>query len=157
MKLTKLLCMTLLLFFGMISVSCDQKPKEAPATPEAPAAPEAPASPKATEPYTVSEAMNPLNVYRDKTKVFADSLNVQMYELILNPGDSIGLHAHLDHTIYVLEGGTVTIWVNGTEQKEVSFKTGQGWLGAPLTDAAKNTGDKRIRILITEIFRPRMQ
>jgi len=80
-----------------------------------------------------------------------------MYELILNPGDSIGLHAHLDHTIYVLEGGTATIWVNGTEQKEVSFKTGQGWLGAPLTDAAKNTGDKRIRILITEIFRPRMQ
>ena len=154
MKLSNLLCVTLLLFFGMISVSCEQKPKEAPAAPEAP---EAPATVEATETYTVDEALNPLNVYRDKTKVFADSLNVQMYELILNPGDSIGLHAHLDHTIYVLEGVTGTIWVNGTEQQEVSFIAGQGWLGGPLTDAAKNTGDTRLRILITEIFRPRMQ
>ena len=153
MKLTKLLCMTLLLFIGMSSVSCEQKPKETPATPEAPAAPEAPAM----EPYTVDEALNPLNVYRDKTKVFADSLNVQMYELTLNPGDSIGLHAHLDHTIYVLEGGTGTIWVNGKEKREVNFVAGQGWLGGPLTDAAKNTGDTTMRILITEIFRPRMQ
>ena len=154
MKLTNLLCMTLLLFFGMISVSCEQKPKEAP---EAPAAPKVPASPEIAEVYTVDEAMNPLNVYRDKTKVYADSLNVQLYELILNPGDSIGLHAHLDHTIYVLEGGTATIWVNGTDPKEVKFTAGQGWLGGPLTDAAKNTGDTRLRILITEIFRPRMQ
>ena len=154
MKLTKLLCMTLVLFFAITSVSCEQKPKEAPAPPETP---EAPAAPEATEPYTVDEAMNPLNVYRDKTKVFADSLNVQMYELILEPGDSLGLHSHLDHTIYVLEGGTGTIWVGGEEKREVSFVAGQGWLSGPLTDAAKNTGDTRIRVLITEVFRPRMQ
>jgi len=154
MKRTKLLYITLLLFFGMIGVSCEQKPKEAPAAPEAP---EAPSTPEITEIYTVDEAMNPLNVYRDKTKVFADSLNVQLYELILEPGDSIGLHSHLDHTIYVLEGGTGTIWVGGKEQREVTFTAGQGWLGGPLTDAAKNTGDTRLRILITEIFRPRMQ
>ncbi len=157
MKLSKLLCLTLLLFFGMIIVSCEQKPKEAPEAPEAPAEPEAPATVEPTEVYTVDEALNPLNVYGDKTKIFADSLNVQMYELILKPGDSIGLHAHLDHTIYVLEGGTGTIWVNGTEQKEIVFTAGEGWLGGPLTDAAKNTGDTTLRILITEILRPRME
>ena len=106
MKLAKLLSLTLLLFIGMTSVNCEQKPKEAPAAPEAP---EAPQAPQITEVYTVDDALNPLNVYRDKTKIFADSLNVQMYELILEPGDSIGLHAHLDHTIYVLEGGTGTV------------------------------------------------
>ncbi len=146
--------MTLALLFAITSVSCEQKTKEAPAPPEAPAAPEAM---EATEPYTVDEAMNPLNVYRDKTNVFADSLNVQLYELILEPGDSIGLHSHLDHTIYVLEGGTGTIWAGGKDPQEVKFVAGQGWLGGPLTDAAKNTGDTRIRVLITEIFRPRMQ
>ena len=154
MKLTKLLCMTLVLLFAITSVSCEQKPKEAPAPPEAP---EAPAMPEISETYTVDEAMNPLNVYRDKTNVFADSLNVQLYELILEPGDSIGLHSHLDHTIYVLEGGTGTIWAGGKDPQEVNFVAGQGWLGGPLTDAAKNTGDTRIRVLITEIYRPRMQ
>jgi quercetin dioxygenase-like cupin family protein len=154
MKLNNLFCMALLLFLGMITVSCEQKPKAPPPPPEAPAEPEAP---QITEVYTVDEAMNPLNVYRDKTKVFADSLNVQLYELTLEPGDSIGLHSHLDHTIYVLEGGTGTIWVGGKEQREMSFTAGQGWLGGPLNDAAKNTGDTRIRLLITEIYRPRMQ
>ena len=154
MKLTKLLCLTFLCVIGMSIVSCEQKPKDPPPPPEAPAAPEAP---QITEVYTVDKAMNPLNVYRDKTKVYADSLNVQLYELILEPGDSIGLHSHLDHSIYVLEGGTATIWVGGTEPKEMSFTAGQGWLGGPLTDAAKNTGDTRIRLVITEIFRPRMQ
>lgn len=146
--------MTLLLLFAITSVSCEQKPKKAPAPPEAP---EAPAAPEITEIYTVDEALNPLNVYRDNTKVFADSLNVQMYELILEPGDSIGLHSHLDHTIYVLEGGTGTVWVGGKEPREMSFTAGQGWLGGPLTDAAKNTGDTRLRLVITEIYRPRMQ
>lgn len=154
MKRTKLLCITLVLLFAINSLSCEEKPKEAPAPPETPAAPQAM---EVTEPYTVDEAMNPLNVYRDKTKVFADSLNVQLYELILEPGDSIGLHSHLDHTIYVLEGGTGTIWAGGKEPKVINFIAGQGWLGGPLTDAAKNTGDTRIRVLITEIFRPRMQ
>ena len=154
MKLTNLLCMTLLLLFGMTSISCEQKPKAPPPPPEAPAEPEAP---QITEVYTVDEAMNPLNVYRDKTKIFADSLNVQLYELTLKPGDSIGLHAHLDHYIYVLEGGTATVWVGGTDPQEMTFTAGQGWLGGPLTDAAKNTGDTTIRLLITEIFRPRMQ
>lgn len=160
MKLNKLFPLALVLFLCAMTVSCEQKPKEAPAPPEAPAAPEAPATTAAseiTERYTVDEAMNPLNVYRDKTNVFADTLNVQMYELILNPGDSIGLHAHLDHAVYVLEGGSATLWVNGTEKKEVTFVAGQGWLGGPLVDAAKNTGDTRFRLLITEIFRPRMQ
>ena len=142
------------MFFGMTSVSCEQKTKEAPAPPEAP---EAPAMPEISETYTVDEAMNPLNVYRDKTKVYADSLNVQLYELILEPGDSIALHAHLDHAIYVLEGGTATIWVNGTDPQEMNFTTGQAWLSGPLKDAAKNTGDTRLRLLITEIFRPRME
>lgn len=163
MKRIKLFPLTLVLFLFAMTVSCEQQPKEAPAPPESPAAPEAPAphettaTSEITEPYTVDEALNPLNVYRDKTKVFADTLGIQMYELILNPGDSIGLHRHLDHAVYIFEGGTLTLWVNGTEKKEKSFKTGSGFLGGPLTDSAKNTGDTRFRALLVEIFRPRME
>ena len=151
----KLLTKLALLFLAaFVSVNCGQGPKEEPAAPEA--AP-APPEPQITERYQVDDAMNPLNVYKDHTKVFADSLNVQMYELILKPGDSIGMHEHLDHTVYVLEGGTLLVWPDGKDPVVYNMETGIGFLGGPLKDVAKNTGDTTVRLLITEIFRPRME
>ncbi len=144
----------LFLLSGLFIVSCGQGPKEEPAAPEA--AP-APPEPQITERYQVDDAMNPLNVYREYTKVYADSLNVQMYELILKPGDSIGMHEHLDHTVYVLEGGTLMVWPDGNEPVPYNLETGMAFMGGPLKDVAKNTGDTTVRLLITEIFRPRME
>lgn len=143
----------LALCLGMLMMACGQGPKEEAATPEAPAPPP---EPPITEKYQVEDAMNPLKVYPENAKIYADSLNLQLYELILKPGDSIALHEHLDHTVYVLEGGTATVWVNGTDPVEYNMQTGTGWLGGPLADAATNTGDTTIRLLITEVFRPRM-
>ncbi len=153
MKFNDLTKSALALCLGLLITTCGQGPKEEPATPETP---EPPAAPQITEKYQVEDAMNPLKVYPDNAKVYADSLNVQMYELILKPGDSIALHEHLDHTVYVLEGGTATVWVNGTDPVEYKMQTGTGWLGGPLADAATNTGETTIRLLITEVFRPRM-
>lgn len=154
MKFSKFSQVVLLLLTGLFIVNCSQGPKEEPAAPEAtPVPPE----PEITERYQVDEAMNPLNVYKDHTKVFADSLNVQMYELILKPGDSIGMHEHLDHTVYVLEGGTLLVWPDGKDAVVYNMETGMGFLGGPLKDVAKNTGDTTVRLLITEIFRPRME
>lgn len=154
MKSSNFYQLALLFFMGLFIVNCGEAPKEELAAPEAtPAPPE----PQTTERYQVDDAFNPLNVYRDYTKVFADSLNVQMYELILKPGDSIGMHEHLDHTVYVLEGGTLLVWPNGTDPLVYNMETGMGFLGGPLKDVAKNTGDTTIRLLVTEIFRPRME
>lgn len=153
MKFNDLTKFALALSLGLLMMACGQGPKEGPATPEAP---EPPATPQLTEKYQVEDAMNPLKVYPDNAKVYADSLNLQMYELILKPGDSIALHEHLDHTVYVLEGGSAMVWVNGTDPVEYTMQTGTGWLGGPLVDAATNTGDTTIRLLITEVFRPRM-
>ena len=114
------------------------------------------ASEKTHEKYQVEEALDPLKVYPNHAKVYADSLNIQFYELTLAPGDSIGLHEHLDHTVYVLEGGKATVWVNGTDEVEFDLKTGTGFLSGPLVDAAKNNTQAPIRLLITEIYRPRM-
>ena len=153
MKTIPYLKVVLLSFAGLLLITCGQPPKDEPPAPEA--AP-APPEPQITEKYTVDDAVNPLKVYKDYTKVFADSLNVQMYELILKPGDSIGMHEHLDHTVYVLEGGTLLVWPEGQEAVTYNMETGMGFLGGPLKDVAKNTGDTTVRLLITEIFRPRM-
>lgn len=153
MKISSYLKLTLLLFSGLLLVTCAPPAKEQPPAPEA--AP-APPEPQITERYTVDEAMNPLNVYKDFTKVYADTLNLQLYELILEPGDSIGMHEHLDHAIYVAEGGTLMVWHDGTDPVEYKMETGTGFIAPPLKDVAKNTGNTTMRLVVTEIFRPRM-
>ena len=105
----------------------------------------------------LSAEMNPLNVYRDYTKVFADTLDIQMYELILKPGDSLGFHGHLDHTVYVLQGGKAIVYLGGNDPHEMEFKAGEGFIAGPMTDVAKNVGDTEIRLLINEIYRPRIE
>lgn len=154
MKTSNYLKLVLLSLTGLLLITCGKHHKEEPAAPQA--AP-APPEPQITERYTVDEAMNPLNVYKDYTKVFGDTLNLQLYELTVKPGDSIGLHEHLDHAVYVLEGGTLTVWHNGTDPVEYNMETGTGFIGPPLKDVAKNTGETTVRLVITEVFRPRME
>jgi quercetin dioxygenase-like cupin family protein len=100
-------------------------------------------------------ALDPLVVGKEFSKVFSDTLNVQMYEFTVKPGDSVGLHQHLDHAVYVLEGGTLMVYINGTDPIEMKLQAGTGFVGGPLTDAAKNVGETNIKLLLTEIHRPR--
>ena len=103
----------------------------------------------------IDPALDPLVVGKEFSKVFSDTLNVQMYEMTMKPGDSIGLHQHLDHSAYVLEGGTLMLYINGTEAVEMELVSGVGFVSGPLTDAAKNVGETTIKLLLTEIHRPR--
>lgn len=100
-------------------------------------------------------ALDPLVVGKEFSKVFSDTLNVQMYEFTMKPGDSVGLHQHLDHSVYVLEGGKLMLYINGTDPVEMELNSGVGFVAGPLTDAAKNIGETTIKLLITEIHRPR--
>src|SRR5258706_232966 len=47
--------------------------------------------------------MDPLRVGAEFSKKLGDTLNIKMYEVTLNPGDSAMLHTHPDHTFYVLQ------------------------------------------------------
>lgn len=100
-------------------------------------------------------ALDPLVVGKEFTKVFSDTLNVQMYEVTMKPGDSVGLHQHLDHSVYVLEGGKLMVYINGTDPVEMELTSGVGFVGGPLIDSAKNVGESTIKLILTEIHRPR--
>jgi len=106
---------------------------------------------------SLDPSLDPLKIGKEFSKVYSDTLNVQMYELIMKPGDSVGLHQHLDHSAYVLEGGKLMLYINGTEAVEMDLPTGYGFVSGPLTDSAINIGETTIRILIHEIHRPRVQ
>ena len=100
-------------------------------------------------------ALDPLVALKDFIKVLSDTMNVQMYVLTVDTGDSIPLHQHLDYSVYVLKGGKFILYVNGRDPIEMEIKAGRGSVKGSLIDAAKNTGETTIKLLVTEIHRPR--
>lgn len=103
----------------------------------------------------IDPALDPLVIGKEFSKVLSDTLNVQMYEFTMTPGDSVGIHQHLDHSVYVLEGGKLMVYINGIDPVEMELQSGMGFVAGPLTDAAKNIGETTIKLLLTEIHRPR--
>ena len=100
-------------------------------------------------------AMEPLTVGAQFSKKLADTLGIKMYETTLKPGDSAALHTHPDHTVYVLQGGKLAVTLKGADRQIMDLKTGTGFVSGSLSDAAKNIGNTTIKLLVTDIYRPR--
>lgn len=94
----------------------------------------------------------------DAIKKMGDTLGVKMYEFTAKPGESWKLHSHPDHTAYVLQGGKVALYIKETgRQDTISFPTGMALINGPLSDSGKNIGNTTIKMLLTDIYRPRLR
>jgi quercetin dioxygenase-like cupin family protein len=100
-------------------------------------------------------AMDPVKVEAAFNKVLADTLNVKLHEVTLNPGDSVGMHTHPDFTLYILQGGTLKIYPKGDEPQVLELKTGMGLIFPTITHSGKNIGKTTIKLLVSDIYRPR--
>ena len=100
-------------------------------------------------------AMDPLKVEAAFAKVLADTLNVKLYEITVNPGDSAGLHTHPDYILYVLQGGTLKIYPKDGEPQINELQTGMGVIFPTGTHSGKNIGTTIIKLLVADIYRPR--
>jgi hypothetical protein len=101
-------------------------------------------------------AMEPLTVGAKFSKKLGDTLNIKMYEFTVKPGDSWALHNHPDHAVYVLQGGKMALFIQATgRQDTLTFPTGMGLISGPLSDSGRNIGNTTIKLLVTDIYRPR--
>lgn len=100
-------------------------------------------------------AMDPIKVEAAFNKVLADTLNVKLHEVTLNPGDSVGMHTHPDFTLYILQGGTLKIHPKDGEAQVLELKTGMGLIFPTVTHSGKNIGTTTIKLLVSDIYRPR--
>ncbi len=101
-------------------------------------------------------AMEPLTVGAQMSKKLGDTLDVKMYEFTVKPGQSWGLHTHPDHTVYMLQGGKVALYMREAgKQDTLTFPTGMGLISGPLTDSGRNIGNTTIKFLVADIYRPR--
>jgi len=102
-------------------------------------------------------AMDPLTVEAPFARKLGDSLNIKMYEVTLKPGDSVALHTHPDHTLFVVQGGKVIITPQGGEGQELDLKTGMGMIMATQTHSGKNIGNTTVKLLVSDVYRPRVR
>jgi hypothetical protein len=101
-------------------------------------------------------AMEPLTVGAQFAKKLHDTLGIKMYEFTVKSGDSWALHTHPDHTVYVLQGGKMALFIQATgRQDTLTFPTGMTLVSGPLSDSGKNVGNTTIKMLVTDIYRPR--
>jgi len=91
----------------------------------------------------------------DSIEMLGDTLGIKMYIGSMAPGDSVAWHYHPDHTIYVLEGGTLAVYFEGEEKQTMELPDGIGLISPPMTDAAVNIGNTTIKLLTHDIYRPR--
>ena len=71
------------------------------------------------------------------------------------PGDTAVMHAHPDHTVYVLQGGKLAVTFKGMGRQIMELKTVTGFISGSLSDALKNVGSTTVTLLVTDIYRPR--
>lgn len=102
-------------------------------------------------------AKDPMAVAAAFTKKLADTLGIRIYEVTLNPGDSMPFHSHPDHALFLLDTSTVVLYVPGKTKGDTltDGKPGMGWIHGPFNDAVKNIGKTPMRWLEVAVHRPR--
>ena len=101
-------------------------------------------------------AMEPLTVGAKYAIKLHDTLGIKMYEFTVKPGDSWALHTHPDHTVYVLQGGKMALFIQAKGKVDtLTFPTGMSLISGPLTDSGRNIGNTTLKMLVQDIYRPR--
>ena len=136
-KTNAVIILVLLMAFAFIA--CNQETKN-----EEPAKTEAIKTETASMP-AYDPAMDPVKVEANVlSRIMADTLGVKFYELIIKPGDSVALHSHPDHLVYVVDGGFVELKNKDGKANAVEFKTGMGVMTGPDIHSGKNTDRKSV-------------
>lgn len=101
-------------------------------------------------------AMDMTLMAADAVEMLGDTLGIKMYIATMAPGDSVGWHVHPDYTIYILDGGTMAVYRNGSDERQIiELPAGVGFVAPSASDAAVNVGNTTIRMLTHDIYRPR--
>ena len=139
----------LVLLMAFAIIACNDAKKDEPAKTDV-------AKTKMSSMPAYDAAMDPIKVEANViSRVFGDTLGMKFYELIIKPGDSVGLHSHPDHLVYVVEGGMVELKNKEGKATPTEFKTGMGVVTGPDIHSGKNTGTTTIKMVVADIYRPR--
>jgi len=106
--------------------------------------------------FVYNAELDPAKVLGTMTETLADTLGVKMSIFTAKPGESWKLHQHPDFSLYVLEGGTFTLFTNVSGKVDtVTMPSGVAMITGPEMDSGTNIGNTTLRFLVHDIYRPR--
>jgi quercetin dioxygenase-like cupin family protein/ketosteroid isomerase-like protein len=99
-------------------------------------------------------AQDPAKVGPNIYKCTFENERARLCEIRFKPGDSIPVHSHPDHIVYVISGGKLRITPVGGAASDVEFKPGQViWIPAE-AHSGVNIGSTDVRGLVIELKDP---
>ena len=96
----------------------------------------------AQDPAKVGPTVYRQKLANEKTRVF---------EITFKPGQSIGMHAHPDHVVYILTAGTLQITEQGKKAITMKGKPGDTFFLPAQKHSAKNVGKTTIKAVVVEL------
>jgi quercetin dioxygenase-like cupin family protein len=100
-------------------------------------------------------ALDPVTVEAPFLKMFKDTLGIKLYEVTLNPGDSVGLHNHPDHVLYVAQGGKLRLYSDDGKSQDSELPTGAAMVAPAQSHYGKNIGTTTVKLIVADVYRPR--
>jgi len=76
---------------------------------------------------------------------------VRVFEIVFQPGQAIPMHAHPDHVVYVVTGGTLEIKEKGKPVVKLAGKPGDTFFLPAQSHSAKNIGKTVFKAVVVEI------
>ena len=103
---------------------------------------------------TAARAQDPVKVGPNIYKVLFENERVRVCEARFKPGDSMPIHSHPDHVVYVRSGGKLQVTGSDGKAQDVELKAGQViWFPAQ-THQGKNIGKTEVVLIVNELKEP---
>jgi quercetin dioxygenase-like cupin family protein len=99
--------------------------------------------------------MDPIIVEAAFLKLHKDTLGIKLYEVTLNPGDSVGLHTHPDHVLYVAQGGKLRLYAEDGKSQDTELPAGAAVIAPAQSHYGLNIGQTTVKLVVADIYRPR--
>jgi beta-alanine degradation protein BauB len=93
------------------------------------------------DPHKVGPTIYRQKLANERTRVF---------EITFKPGQSIGMHAHPDHVVYILTKGTLMITEEGKKPITMKGKPGDTFFLPAQKHSAKNVGKTTMKAVVVE-------
>ena len=100
-------------------------------------------------------AQDPLKVGSNIYKLVFENEQARLLEVTFKPGDSIGVHSHPDHFVYVTSAGKLNISVPGEKPQVFDLKKGEAVFIPAQSHTAVNVGNTEVKALVIELKKPK--